>query len=150
LNSNCAPNGLVYPKDLVSQDQATAMLAELDKLGPVEEAKLKQWLAANFKRFGIQETRVKKISVLLEQQISCTASVETCKGKWVGPSLNARKGANAVCYCYGPLTSPTQVARVNKALPIRILLLTELNQEAPALAVSDPGIGGIKGTKDVP
>lgn len=127
---------MVYPKDLVSQDQATAMLAELDKLGPVEEAKAKHWLAANFKRFGIQETRVKKISIFLEQRVSCSASAEACKGKWAGPALNARNGANAVCYCYGPLTNPSHVAKVSKALPIRILLLTELNQEASALALT--------------
>lgn len=141
---------MVYPKDLVSQDQATAMLAELDKLGPVEEAKLKQWLAANFKRFGIQEARVKRISIFLEQQISCTASAETCKGRWAGPSLNARRGPNAVCYCYELVTSPTQVGRVSKASPIRILLLTDPAVEPEALAVSDPGKQGVKGTKDVP
>jgi hypothetical protein len=131
---------MVWPEGLVSQDQATAMLAELDKRGPSDEATLKRWLAANFKRFGIQATRVKKISILLEQQVSCSASVETCKGKWVGPALNARTGPNAVCFCYGSVTSPTQVAKVNKASPIRILLLTELDQEAPALAVSEPGV----------
>ena len=141
---------IVYPADLVSQAQATAMLAELDKLGPADETKLKQWLAANFKKFGIQGTRVKKISIFWEQQISCSASVASCQGRWIGPSLNARVAANAACFCYGPIASPTQVAKVNKASPIRILLLTELDQEAAALAVSDPGKQGIKGTKDVP
>jgi hypothetical protein len=128
----------------LSQAQATAMLAELDKLGPADEAKLKQWLPANFKRFGIQEARVKKVFIFLEQQISCTASVASCQGKWIGPSLNARTAANAACFCYGPIASPTQVAKVNKASPIRILLLTELDQEAPALAVTDPGVGPAK------
>jgi hypothetical protein len=127
---------MVYPADLVSQAQATAMLAELDKLGPSDEAKLKRWLAANFKRFGIQETRVKRISVFLEQQISCTSSVETCKGKWVGPSLNARTGANALCFCYGPVTSPAQVRRVDKASPILIMLLSDPAQEPDAFAVN--------------
>jgi hypothetical protein len=129
---------IVYPADLVSQAQATAMLAELDKLGSADETKLKQWLAANFKRFGIQGTRVKNISIFLEQQTTCTASVETCKGKWVGPSPNARMATNAVCFCYEPITSPIQVARVNKVSKsiIRILLLTELDQEAPALILT--------------
>ena len=55
---------LTYPRDLVSSDQAKAMLAELDKLGPADEARLKQWLPANFKRFGIAGDRVKKLIVL--------------------------------------------------------------------------------------
>ena len=55
---------LTYPSDLVSRDQANAILAELDKMGPAGEAKLKQWLPANFKRFGIARDRVKKLVVL--------------------------------------------------------------------------------------
>ena len=55
---------LTYPTDLVSADQAKAILAELDKMGPADEAKLKVWLPANFKRFGIAGDRVKKMVVL--------------------------------------------------------------------------------------
>jgi hypothetical protein len=55
---------LTYPSDLVSRDQAKAILAELDKMGPTDEAKLKQWLPANFRRFGIARDRVKKLVVL--------------------------------------------------------------------------------------
>ena len=55
---------LTYPTDLVSRDQAKAILAELDGMGPADEAKLKQWLPANFKRFGIAGDRIKKMVVL--------------------------------------------------------------------------------------
>ena len=55
---------LTYHTDLVSRDQAKAILAELDKMGPADEAKLKQWLPANFRRFGIAGDRVKKMVVL--------------------------------------------------------------------------------------
>jgi hypothetical protein len=55
---------LTYPSDLVSPDQAKAILAALDKMGPADEAKLKQWLPANFKRFGIAGDRIKKLIVL--------------------------------------------------------------------------------------
>jgi hypothetical protein len=44
---------MIYHADIASQAQASALLAELDKMGPVDEEKLKQWLPANFKRFGI-------------------------------------------------------------------------------------------------
>jgi hypothetical protein len=55
---------LTYPSDLATSDQAKAILAELDKMGPADEAKLKQWLPANFKRFGIAGDRIKKLIVL--------------------------------------------------------------------------------------
>lgn len=48
----------------MSLDQAKAILAELDRIGPTDEAQLKQWLPANFKRFGIAGDRVKKLVVL--------------------------------------------------------------------------------------
>jgi hypothetical protein len=55
---------LTYPTDLVSPAQAKALLADLDRLGPADDARLKQWLAANFKRHGIAADRVKKIVIL--------------------------------------------------------------------------------------
>jgi hypothetical protein len=55
---------LTYPSDLASPAQAKAILTELDKLGPVDEARLKQWLPANFKRLGIAGDRIKKLIVL--------------------------------------------------------------------------------------
>ncbi len=55
---------LTYPSDLASPAQVKAILADLDKLGPADEAKLKQWLPANFKRLGIAGDRIKKVIVL--------------------------------------------------------------------------------------
>lgn len=55
---------LTYTADLTTIDQAKALLADLDKLGPPNEAKLKRWLPANFKRFGIPPERVKKMVIL--------------------------------------------------------------------------------------
>jgi hypothetical protein len=55
---------LTFPADLVSKEQAAAMLAELDRLGTADEAKLKTWLPANFKRFGVAAERVKKLIIL--------------------------------------------------------------------------------------
>ena len=55
---------MTYPSDLASSAQAKAILAELDKMGPADEAKLKRWLPANFKRFGIAGDRIKKLIVL--------------------------------------------------------------------------------------
>jgi hypothetical protein len=55
---------LTYPSDLASPAQVKAILADLDKLGPADEVKLKQWLPANFKRFGIAGDRIKKLIIL--------------------------------------------------------------------------------------
>jgi hypothetical protein len=52
---------LIYPAGVVSQTQATAILADLDKLGPANEATVKHWLAQNFKRHGVQADHVKEI-----------------------------------------------------------------------------------------
>jgi len=55
---------VTYPTDLIKEDQVKALLVELDKVGATAEAKLEQWLPANFKRFGVDGERVKKIVVL--------------------------------------------------------------------------------------
>ena len=55
---------LTYPTDLLSQSQADAILADLDQLGPADQAKLKKWLASNFRKHGVDPSRVKKIVVL--------------------------------------------------------------------------------------
>ena len=55
---------LTYHAGILTGAQATAMLAELDRLGPMSEAKLKLWLPANFRRFGIKAENVKKTLIL--------------------------------------------------------------------------------------
>ena len=55
---------LTYSSDLASPAQVKAILAELDKMGPIDEAKLKQWLPANFKRLGIDGDRIKRLIVI--------------------------------------------------------------------------------------
>jgi hypothetical protein len=55
---------LIYSADVMSQAQATAMLAELDKIGPANEGRLKLWLPANFRKHGVQGDKVKSIVIL--------------------------------------------------------------------------------------
>ncbi len=55
---------VTYSTDLATSAQVHQLLAALDKLGPTGEAKLKQWLPANFKRYGIAPDRVKKLMIL--------------------------------------------------------------------------------------
>jgi hypothetical protein len=138
---------LVYDARVASQAQANALLAKLDKLGPADETKLKVWLPANFKSVGIQETRLKKITILLEQTASCTAGAKTCKGRWIVISGERVKGQLGDCRCYEPLTTRAQMRGVSQSSPILILLLADPKDEAQALAVSDPGKQGAKGQR---
>ena len=55
---------LTYHTNIATGPQAAALLAELDKLGPMDVERLKQWLPANFKRFGIEPRLVKKTVIL--------------------------------------------------------------------------------------
>ena len=55
---------VTYSTDLATSAQVQQLLAALDKLGPAGEAKLKQWLAANFKRYGIAPDKVKRLAIL--------------------------------------------------------------------------------------
>jgi ethanolamine utilization protein EutA (predicted chaperonin) len=55
---------VTYHGDVASGAQVRAMLGELDKLGTLDESRLKQWLPANFKRFGIKAESVRRAVIL--------------------------------------------------------------------------------------
>jgi len=55
---------LIYDTEIVRPAQASALLAGLERLGPADEARLKRWLPANFKKHGVQGDRIKKIVFL--------------------------------------------------------------------------------------
>ncbi len=55
---------LTYPSDLVTRAQARTILGDLDKQGPMDEAKLKHWFAANFRHYGVDGRRVQKLVVM--------------------------------------------------------------------------------------
>ena len=137
---------IVFDSTLVTQAQGDAMVKDLDRQGPLDETQLKKWLAQNFKTLGIDGTRVKEIDIFLQRQVTCVASADSCKGKWKGPTLNARsKGTKGDCFCYEAITTPAQVVRVNKSSPILIVLLSDPGDLPQGLAVSDPGTPGDKG-----
>jgi hypothetical protein len=123
---------MVTSSDVASEAQATALLAELDKTGAADEAKLKHWLPANFKKYGFQADHIKKISILMGHQKGCAECAETCKG-------GCAKGSRGDCSCYEPLTTSVQLRGVNKASPILILVLSNPADESRAIAVSDDG-----------
>jgi hypothetical protein len=52
---------LIYSADVMSQAQATAILVEMDKISPPNEATVKKWLAQNLKRHGVQTDHIKEV-----------------------------------------------------------------------------------------
>jgi hypothetical protein len=66
---------MTYDGTIVTEAQAKALLAELDTLGPMDGERLKQWLPANFKRFGIEPRRVRKTLVLPPGQAGKEAAI---------------------------------------------------------------------------
>lgn len=55
---------LAYPNDLTTPEQAHAMLVDLEKIGTADEATQRKWLSANYKRFGIDPAKVKKVAIV--------------------------------------------------------------------------------------
>ena len=66
---------LTYHANLLTDAQAKAMLSELDRLGPMDEARLKQWLPANFRRFGVKPELVRKMVILPPGQAGREAAI---------------------------------------------------------------------------
>jgi hypothetical protein len=65
---------MVYDGDVVTPAQATTLLTELNKIGPADEKKLRQWLPATFKRLGIETARIKRIFILMGRQVTCASA----------------------------------------------------------------------------
>ena len=130
---------MVYDASVVSAAQATALLEELNKIGPADEKTLKLRMPATFRRLGIQPASIKKISVLMGRHITCAQCANSCKGKCVN-------GSGEDCFCYEPLTTRAQLQRVSKTWPIFILLLANPDDEPKGIAVDDcacPGKYGV-------
>jgi len=86
-------NRLIYPGNLLTPVNAQALLADLDKINPPDEAGLKTWLVANFKRFGVDPGQVKQISIYNGKQFKdCTICKQNCKGRCVKDP-----GSDCVC-----------------------------------------------------
>jgi hypothetical protein len=52
---------VIFSDAVMSKAQAKAMLEEMDKIGPSNEATVKKWLAQNFKRLGVHTGNIKEI-----------------------------------------------------------------------------------------
>lgn len=86
-------NRLVYSSGMVSAANADLILAELEKMAPMDEETLKMWLPANFKRFGIEPTLVSQITIFSARQYAdCTVCKKHCKGRCVQDP-----GADCIC-----------------------------------------------------
>ncbi len=133
---------LVYPADLVTSAQAAAILADLDKSGQVDEAKLRQLLQQQIlPKNGVQVGRIRTISVGVFRQMACSDCAFGCEGRCVqGPCDMGQ----CECFCYEHIPTRAQGRMMDKASPILILLLTKTVDEAQALEAAMSAIRNMK------
>jgi hypothetical protein len=106
-------NRLIYPGNLLTPANAQALLADLDKINPPDEAGLKTWLAANFKRFGIEPGQIKQMVIFNGKQFAdCTICKQNCKGRCV-------KDPGSDCVCM--YTSEPNLRVTDQSRPIKII-----------------------------
>ncbi len=74
-------NRIVYPISLLSPVNAALLLKEFDQTKIDEPDAMKKWLAANFKRFGVNADKVKQLDIYsFRQYEDCTICKKNCKG----------------------------------------------------------------------
>lgn len=128
----------------ITRARGDAIRKELDKLGSTDEAKLKTWFANNFRKFGVDSTRVKAIEVFLQKTVACDAAA-SCSGRFLGADTgtarattikgsksNSSERTREACYCYSGIT---QTVRPTPDAPIVIFLLTDVAQENDAFTL---------------
>ncbi len=119
-------NRLIYPSTLVSAANAQLLVDELEKAGQMDAERQKTWLASNFRRFGIEPTLVKQISIFTGRQYAdCTICKQHCKGRCV-------QDPGADCVCVSHSEPNLRIAQTDKPITI-ILLALEIVEEAAAL-----------------
>jgi len=122
-------NRLIYPANMLTSANAQSLLVELEKINPPDEAGKKMWLAANFKRFGMEPDQIKQIFFFSGRQYAdCTSCKKSCKGRCVQDP-----GADCVCVYTNPPSEPNlRMAQTEKPLTI-IFLSTGMMEEAAAM-----------------
>jgi hypothetical protein len=112
-------NRVIYGPGLITSTNAQLLLDELDKT-PMDEAQLKMWVAANFKRFGVDSALVKQTFVYsFRQYADCKVCTQHCKGRCVQDP-----GSDCICYFH----SEPNLRIVQSERPGKIILLSP---EAP-------------------
>jgi hypothetical protein len=82
-----------YQTNLLTSTKAQSLLTELEKNKPADVAAMKTWLAANFKRLGIDATSIKQTFIFANRQFEdCTICKKNCKGRCVQDP-----GSDCVC-----------------------------------------------------
>ena len=86
-------NKLVYPATLITAANATLLLKDLENANLADQLAMKTWLAANFKRFSIDASKVKQITIFPSRQYEdCAICKKNCKGRCVQDP-----GSDCVC-----------------------------------------------------
>ncbi len=132
-------NSLVYPSTILTAANAQLLLIDLEKAGSMDVDRQKTWLASNFKRFGIEPTLVKQISIFTGRQYAdCTICKQHCKGRCV-------QDPGADCVCISHSEPNLRITQSEKPLTI-ILLFTEAVEETAALELVSNTISSARST----
>jgi len=119
-------NRLIYPSTLVTQANAELLLVDVEKMGPTDPVILKNWLTANFKRFGIESKQVKQISIYTGRQYAdCRNCEKNCKGRCV-------QDPGADCVCISHSEPNVRTAQAERTVTF-IFLCTEMIDDATAM-----------------
>src|SRR4030095_3970932 len=95
-------NRLVYSGNMVTSTNAQSLLTDFEKANLPDEAAMKTWLAANFKRYSINPDQVKEVFIFSGRQYAdCTDCKKTCKGRCVQDP-----GSDCVCMYHNPPSDP--------------------------------------------
>ena len=128
---------MAYDTRILTAAQAESLLADAEKEGIRDAAKMKTWLAANFKRLGIHEEKIKVFDVYVAREnSSCDDCKKSCKGRcmWEGKET---------CTCYYNPHSEPNLRTTEMAQPMLIVVLTDVAQKESIFQKS----GGKGGTK---
>ena len=127
-------NRMAYDTRILSTAQAESLLADAEKEG-IRAAQMKTWLAANFKRLGVHEEKIKVFDVYVAREnSSCNDCKKNCKGRCVWE-------AKETCTCF--YRSEPNLRTTEMAQPMLIVVLTDVAQEESIFQKS----GGKGGTK---
>lgn len=96
---------IIAHPEVMSQDQATVIVAEMTKLGRVNEATMREWLKNNLTRLGVKVDKIKEIRFVA--------------GAPAGPAARTANPITIVFLTHSPDEPAALAAACPECLPVR-------------------------------
>jgi hypothetical protein len=128
-------NRMAYDNILLTSAQGEELLIQAEQAGIRDAGQMKQWLAANFKRMGIADEKIKVFDIYFARETSsCENCRKNCKGRclWEGKEE---------CICF--YKSEPNLRQAQSSQPMLIVLLSDPALESKVFAKSG-GMGTVK------